>query len=282
MKARAVNAALVHASGSPTALAAGVVCVPSYTPVGAIESEMGGSSRAQMLRMALLAVTIAQVAGRAQAPLPPPPLQQRSKAGGNGMVIAAIGCGALTAGVCAWGGVRQAVRRDKRQSQSEAVADVEPEAEAEVEAEAAEAAEAAVPAPAEAPASKAPASKAPASKVAPPAPKFNSVPETSGESGDAGAKAAAAEGGFEFSLTPERLSAIAALNPRLEPVADLLGGVPVFTVTVGGSASPLTVPGPGGQKIAYFFFEAADAAAFLRAVMEQARPSVSPAVVSNP
>jgi hypothetical protein len=256
--------------------------VPSYTPVGAIESEMGGSSRAQMLRMALLAVTIAQVAGRAQAPLPPPPLQQRSKAGGNGMVIAAIGCGALTAGVCAWGGVRQAVRRDKRQSQSEAVADVEPEAEAEVEAEAAEAAEAAVPAPAEAPASKAPASKAPASKVAPPAPKFNSVPETSGESGDAGAKAAAAEGGFEFSLTPERLSAIAALNPRLEPVADLLGGVPVFTVTVGGSASPLTVPGPGGQKIAYFFFEAADAAAFLRAVMEQARPSVSPAVVSNP
>ena len=42
-------------------------------------------------------------------------------------------------------------------------------------------------------------------------------------------------------------------------MADLLGGVPVFTVTVGGSASPLTVPGPDGQKIAYFFFEAADA-----------------------
>ena len=55
-------------------------------------------------------------------------------------------------------------------------------------------------------------------------------------------------------------------------MADLLGGVPVFTVTVGGSASPLTVPGPDGQKIAYFFFEAADAAAFLRAVVEQAWP----------
>ena len=103
----------------------------------------GSRCRAQMLRMALLALTLAQVAGRAQAPLPPPPLKQRSKAGGNGMVIAAIGCGALTAGVCAWGGVRQAVRRDKRQSQSEATAEVEPEAEVEVEAEAAEAAEAA-------------------------------------------------------------------------------------------------------------------------------------------
>ena len=91
------------------------------------------------------------------------------------------------------------------------------QAEAEVGAEAAEAAEAA--APPSAPTSKAPASKAPASKVAPAAPEYNSVPETSGESGDAEAKPAAAEGGFEFSLTPERLSAIAALNPQLEPVA---------------------------------------------------------------
>ena len=175
---------------------------------------------ARALRAALLALTLGQVAGRAQAPQPPPqPLKQRSKAGGNGMVIAAIGCGALTAGVCAWGGVRQAVRRDKRQSQREAVADIEPaaDAEAEVGAEAAEAAEAA--APPSAPTSKAPASKAPASKVAPAAPEYNSVPETSGEGGDAEAKPAAAQGGFEFSLTPERLSAIAALNPQLEPVA---------------------------------------------------------------
>ena len=183
---------------------------------------MGG---ARALRAALLALTLGQVAGRAQAPQPPPqPLKQRSKAGGNGMVIAAIGCGALTAGVCAWGGVRQAVRRDKRQSQREAAADVEPaaDAEAEVGAEAAAAAEAAAPPSAptsKAPASKAPASKAPASKVAPAAPEYNSVPETSGEGGDAEAKPAAAEGGFEFSLTPERLSAIAALNPQLEPVA---------------------------------------------------------------
>ena len=173
---------------------------------------MGG---ARALRAALLALTLGQVAGRAQAPQPPPqPLKQRSKAGGNGMVIAAIGCGALTAGVCAWGGVRQAVRRDKRQSQREAAADIEPaaDADAEVGAEAAEAAEAAAP-------PSAPASKAPASKVAPAAPEYNSVPETSGEGGDAEAKPAAAEGGFEFSLTPERLSAIAALNPQLEPVA---------------------------------------------------------------
>ena len=180
---------------------------------------MGG---ARALRAALLAFTLGQVAGRAQAPQPPPqPLKQRSKAGGNGMVIAAIGCGALTAGVCAWGGVRQAVRRDKRQSQREAAADVEPaaEAEAEVGAEAAEAAEAPSAPASKAPASKAPASKAPASKVAPAAPEYNSVPETSGEGGDAEAKPAAAEGGFEFSLTPERLSAIAALNPQLEPVA---------------------------------------------------------------
>ena len=185
-------------------------------------AEMGG---ARALRAALLALTLGQVAGRAQAPQPPPqPLKQRSKAGGNGMVIAAIGCGALTAGVCAWGGVRQAVRRDKRQSQREAAADVEPAADAEAElgAEAAEAAEAAAPPSAptsKAPASKAPASKAPASKVAPAAPEYNSVPETSGEGGDAEAKPAAAQGGFEFSLTPERLSAIAALNPQLEPVA---------------------------------------------------------------
>ena len=228
---------------------------------------MGG---ARALRAALLALTLGQVAGRAQAPQPPPqPLKQRSKAGGNGMVIAAIGCGALTAGVCAWGGVRQAVRRDKRQSQREVAADLEPaadaeaevgaeaaeaaeaaareeveevkaavggalegitariaeaaeaaaEAEAEVGAEAAEAAEAPSAPASKAPASKAPASKAPASKVAPAAPEYNSVPETSGEGGDAEAKPAAAQGGFEFSLTPERLSAIAALNPQLEPVA---------------------------------------------------------------
>ena len=170
---------------------------------------MGG---ARALRAALLALTLGQVAGRAQAPQPPPqPLKQRSKAGGNGMVIAAIGCGALTAGVCAWGGVRQAVRRDKRQSQREAAADVEPAADAEAEL-GAEAAEAAAP-------PSAPTSKAPASKVAPAAPEYNSVPETSGEGGDAEAKPAAAQGGFEFSLTPERLSAIAALNPQLEPVA---------------------------------------------------------------
>ena len=106
-------------------------CLLIESKVSSTSIEMGGSgagSCAQMLRVALLALTLAQVAGRAQAPLPPPPLKQRSKAGGNGMVIAAIGCGALTAGVCAWGGVRQAVRRDKRQSQSEAAADVKPSA----------------------------------------------------------------------------------------------------------------------------------------------------------
>ena len=39
------------------------------------------------------------------------------------------------------------------------------------------------------------------------------------------------------------------------------------------------MPGPDGQKIAYFFFEAADAAAFLRAVVEQASPSLDVGIV---
>jgi len=74
--------------------------------------------------------------------------------------------------------------------------------------------------------------------------------------------------GEKFALTPERLSAIASLNPQLEKVSAQLEAVPVFTAAVGNGTSPLTVPGEDGQKLAYFFTESVDAEAFLSAVMQ--------------
>ena len=70
----------------------------------------------------------------------------------------------------------------------------------------------------------------------------------------------------KFALTPERLTAIASLNPQLAKVSDQLAAVPVFTAAVGNGTSPLTVPGEDGTKLAYFFTESADAEAFLAAV----------------
>ena len=46
--------------------------------------------------------------------------------------------------------------------------------------------------------------------------------------------------------------------------------MPVFTAAVGNGTSPLTVPAEDGRKLAYFFTEHADAAAFLRAVKANA------------
>lgn len=45
----------------------------------------------------------------------------------------------------------------------------------------------------------------------------------------------------KFTLTPERLSAIASINSQLEKVGDQLAPVPVFTAAVGNGTSPLTV-----------------------------------------
>ena len=174
------------------------------------------------------------------------------------MVLAALGCGAVTAAAC-WrvGGV--ATRRDKREARQ---SDLEAEMEAEMEAQQAEMeaqqaqmeaemeaeAEAQTQAEATAPAPPAPApSPPPAATSSTPAPAATTPSESSSGDGSAEAAGAAAEDtDGDFSLSTERLSEIAALNARLEPVADLLGGVPVFTVTIGGSTSPLTVPGPDG------------------------------------
>ena len=83
----------------------------------------------------------------------------------------------------------------------------------------------------------------------------------------------------KFALTPERLTAIASLNPQLEKVSEQLAAVPVFTAAVGNGTSPLTVPGEDGQKLAYFFTESADAEAFLGAVLEHTGAKIEAQVI---
>ncbi|KAL1519793.1 hypothetical protein AB1Y20_023300 [Prymnesium parvum] len=84
----------------------------------------------------------------------------------------------------------------------------------------------------------------------------------------------------KFMLTPERLAAIASINPQLEKVGAQLSAVPVFTAAVGNGTSPLTVPGEDGQKLAYFFTESADAEAFLEAVVEQTGSQLQAQVIA--
>lgn len=113
--------------------------------------------------------------------------------------------------------------------------------------------------------------------ASPPAPR-SSEPEVSETAASATTAAAAPaetpgqatadDEGEKFALTPERLQAIATLNPQLDKIKDQLAAVPVFTAAVGNGTSPLTVPGEDGQKLAYFFTESADAEQFLQAVME--------------
>jgi len=56
-------------------------------------------------------------------------------------------------------------------------------------------------------------------------------------------------------LSPERLAQIGKLSDLLTPLADELGMVPAFTVTVGNTSAPLTIPHGDGERLAYFFVE---------------------------
>lgn len=85
--------------------------------------------------------------------------------------------------------------------------------------------------------------------------------------------------GEQFTLTPEKLSAIAELNSKLKAVAPLLASVPVFTAAVGNGTSPLTVPTEDGQKLCYFFTERVDAEAFLSAVQENTKLELKATII---
>jgi hypothetical protein len=83
----------------------------------------------------------------------------------------------------------------------------------------------------------------------------------------------------KFALTPDKLGAIADLNPNLEAIAPLLVPVPVFTAAVGNGTSPLTVPTEDGRKLAYFFTEHADAQAFLSAIRQSANIDIDAQII---
>ena len=85
--------------------------------------------------------------------------------------------------------------------------------------------------------------------------------------------------GEQFTLTPEKLSAIAELNSKLKAIAPLLASVPVFTAAVGNGTSPLTVPTEDGQKLCYFFTERVDAEAFLSAVQENTKLELKATII---
>lgn len=141
------------------------------------------------------------------------------------------------------------------------------------------------------------------------------VSEARSEATRAAATDSLDESGEKFALTPERLTAIATLNPQvcaprhaccpsvgpstmpcltpslstsliaadspwqLEKVGASLTAVPVFTAAVSNGTSPLTVPGEDGQKLAYFFTESADAEAFLAAVREHTGTTLEAQVI---
>ena len=202
-----------------------------------------------MTRLVLLCAFLGSACARMQTP---PPVtvtdspKGRSRGGGAGMIVGAVLGGSAVAGGIAYAGVTLAARRSKSR----------PQPEAESAAPAADT-----------------SSTAGASAPAPPPSK-----QSAGGVG-VQSKLAGVDDDMTFSLSPERLTVISELNSRLEPLADHLATVPIFTVTLGGKTSPLTVPGPDGQKLAYFFFEAADAAAFLRAVVDQTGMKMEAGVV---
>lgn len=202
-----------------------------------------------MNQLVLLCAFLGSACARMQTP---PPVtvtdspKGRSRGGGAGMIVGAVLGGSAVAGGIAYAGVTLAARRSKSR----------PQPEAESAAPAADT-----------------SSTAGASAPAPPPSK-----QSAGGVG-VQSKLAGVDDDMTFSLSPERLTVISELNSRLEPLADHLATVPIFTVTLGGKTSPLTVPGPDGQKLAYFFFEAADAAAFLRAVVDQTGMKMEAGVV---
>eukprot|EP00967_Tisochrysis_lutea_P043416 scaffold52454_cov27-Tisochrysis_lutea.AAC.2 len=59
----------------------------------------------------------------------------------------------------------------------------------------------------------------------------------------------------QLTLSPERLAQIGKLSEVLTPIAEELGMVPAFTVTVGNTSAPLTIPQADGERLAYFFVE---------------------------
>lgn len=214
-------------------------------------------------RLVVLCAIIGSACARMQTP---PPVTDspkgRSRGGGAGMIAGAVLGGSAVAGGIAYAGVTLA-RRSKSRSQSEA--------------------EPAAPATDSSSTATASAGTGTASKQSASASKQSAGTEASSKQSGGGvgvqSKLAGVDDDMTFSLSPERLTVISELNSRLEPLADHLATVPIFTVTLGGRTSPLTVPGPDGQKLAYFFFEAADAAAFLRAVVEQTGMKMEAGVV---
>jgi len=68
----------------------------------------------------------------------------------------------------------------------------------------------------------------------------------------------------QLTLSPERLAQIGKLSEVLTPIAEELGMVPAFTVTVGNTSAPLTIPQADGERLAYFFVEYMDAELFKR------------------
>jgi hypothetical protein len=62
-------------------------------------------------------------------------------------------------------------------------------------------------------------------------------------------------GNKQLTLSPERLAQIGKLSAVLTPISDELAMVPAFTVTVGNTSAPLTIPHGDGERLAYFFVE---------------------------
>lgn len=59
----------------------------------------------------------------------------------------------------------------------------------------------------------------------------------------------------QLTLSPERLAQIGRLSDVLTPISEELAMVPAFTVTVGNTSAPLTIPHGDGERLAYFFVE---------------------------
>jgi len=73
----------------------------------------------------------------------------------------------------------------------------------------------------------------------------------------------------QLTLSPERLAQIGRLSDVLTPISEELAMVPAFTVTVGNTSAPLTIPHGDGERLAYFFVEYMDAELFKRRLQER-------------